>query len=89
MQFSHANGFPASCYAAMTAELARSYRIGAIDAIGTDPRYPPTEGWPLLVEQLIAALIGIAVRRRKRISAPGSYSGISPSSVWRAMSSMR
>jgi pimeloyl-ACP methyl ester carboxylesterase len=40
----------------MTAELARHYRIGAIEAIGTDPRYPPTEGWPLLVEQLIAAL---------------------------------
>ena len=40
----------------MTAELARSYRIGAIDAIGTDPRYPPTEGWPLLIEQLIATL---------------------------------
>ena len=40
----------------MTAVLARRYRIGAIEAIGTDPRYPVTEGWPLLVEQLIAAL---------------------------------
>ena len=40
----------------MLAPLARKYRIGAIDAIGIDPRYPVTEGWPLLVEQLIAAL---------------------------------
>jgi len=40
----------------MHAPLSRRYRIGAIDAIGTDPRYPVTEGWPLLVEQLIAAL---------------------------------
>ena len=40
----------------MTAELARRYRIGAIEAIGTDPRYPVTEGWPLLVRQLIDAL---------------------------------
>ena len=40
----------------MHAPLARRYRIGAIDAIGTDPRYPVTEGWPLLVEQLIDTL---------------------------------
>lgn len=40
----------------MHAPLARRYRIGAIDAIGTDPRYPVTEGWSLLVEQLIATL---------------------------------
>ena len=56
LHFSHANGFPASCYAVMQRELARSYRIGAIEAIGTDPRYPVTESWPLLVEQLIATL---------------------------------
>ena len=56
LHFSHANGFPASCYAAMHAPLARDYRIGAVEAIGTDPRYPVTEGWPLLVEQLIATL---------------------------------
>lgn len=40
----------------MTAELASSYRIGAIEAIGTDPRYPVTEGWPLLVRQLVDTL---------------------------------
>ena len=56
LHFSHANGFPAPCYAAMLEPLAQRYRIGWIEAIGTDPRYPPTEGWPLLVEQLIGAL---------------------------------
>jgi pimeloyl-ACP methyl ester carboxylesterase len=56
LQFSHANGFPAPCYAAMLAGLGGRYRIRAIEAIGTDPRYPPTEGWTLLVEQLIDAL---------------------------------
>lgn len=40
----------------MLGPLARNYRISAIEAIGTDPRYPATEGWPLLVEQLIATL---------------------------------
>lgn len=36
--------------------LAPRYRIGAIEAIGTDPRYPVTEGWPLLVRQLVDTL---------------------------------
>jgi pimeloyl-ACP methyl ester carboxylesterase len=36
--------------------LGRHYRIGWIEAIGTDARYPVTEGWPHLVEQLIDEL---------------------------------
>jgi pimeloyl-ACP methyl ester carboxylesterase len=36
--------------------LGGRYRIGWIEAIGTDPRYPVTEGWPQLVEQLIDTL---------------------------------
>ena len=56
LQFSHANGFPAGCYAAMLRGLAPRYRIGAIEAIGTHPHYPVTEGWPLLVRQLIDEL---------------------------------
>jgi len=40
----------------MLSSLSSSFRISFIDAIGTDPRYPPTEGWPHLVEQLIAVL---------------------------------
>lgn len=56
LHFSHANGFPAPCYEAMLAPLARHYRVGWIEAIGTDPRYPPTEGWPHLVQQLLDTL---------------------------------
>ncbi len=56
LHFSHANGFPAPCYEAMLAPLRRRHRVGFIEAIGTDPRYPPTEGWPHLVEQLIDTL---------------------------------
>jgi pimeloyl-ACP methyl ester carboxylesterase len=56
LHFSHANGFPAPCYAQMLAPFARRYRVGWIEAIGTDPRYPPTEGWPRLVAQLIDTL---------------------------------
>jgi len=56
LHFSHANGFPAPCYEAMLAPWRERFRVGAIEAIGTDPRYPPTEGWPHLVEQLIDVL---------------------------------
>ncbi|HEX9182201.1 MAG TPA: alpha/beta hydrolase [Burkholderiales bacterium] len=56
LHFSHANGFPAPCYAQMLVPLERRYRVGWIEAIGTDPRYPPTEGWPRLVAQLIDTL---------------------------------
>jgi pimeloyl-ACP methyl ester carboxylesterase len=40
----------------MLGELRRRYRVGWIDAIGTDPRYPVTDGWPHLVEQLVDVL---------------------------------
>ena len=49
--FAHANGFPASSYAALFAHLP--FQVSYIDAIGMEPRYPPTEGWPYLVNQWI------------------------------------
>jgi len=36
--------------------LSSSFRISSIDAIGTDPRFPVTEGWPRLAEQLILSV---------------------------------
>ena len=36
--------------------LGKRYRVGWIEAIGMDPRYPVTEGWPHLVDQLIDTL---------------------------------
>lgn len=37
----------------MLAQLGREFRLSWIEAIGTDSRYPITEGWPGLVQQLI------------------------------------
>jgi pimeloyl-ACP methyl ester carboxylesterase len=37
----------------MLSLLKKDFSISFVDAIGTDPRYPPTEGWPHLVEQLL------------------------------------
>jgi pimeloyl-ACP methyl ester carboxylesterase len=36
--------------------LGGDFKVSWIEAIGTDPRYPPTEGWPRLVDQLIESI---------------------------------
>ena len=40
----------------MLAPLASTFQISFIDAIGMDPRHPPTEGWPHLIDQLVSEL---------------------------------
>lgn len=54
LHFSHANGFPASTYRTIFAELADDYEIRAIERIGHDPRFPVTRDWPHLVDELLA-----------------------------------
>lgn len=56
IHFSHANGFPASTYRTIFAELADDYEIRAVERYGHDPRYPVTRDWPHLVEQLLAQI---------------------------------
>jgi pimeloyl-ACP methyl ester carboxylesterase len=40
----------------MLAPLASSFEVSWVDAIGTDARFPVTEGWPHLVDQLIGSI---------------------------------
>jgi pimeloyl-ACP methyl ester carboxylesterase len=40
----------------MLEPLASRFDVSFIDAIGTDPRHPPTEGWPHLVDELIQSI---------------------------------
>jgi pimeloyl-ACP methyl ester carboxylesterase len=54
LHFSHANGFPASTYRTIFAELADDYEVRAIERIGHDPRFPVTRDWPHLVDELLA-----------------------------------
>lgn len=56
LYFSHANGFPAPAYRHMLDVLEGAFRISVVSALGMDPRYPPTEGWPLLADQVIEAI---------------------------------
>ena len=53
IHFSHANGFPASIYRTIFAELSDDYELRYIDRIGHDARYPVTRDWPHLVEELL------------------------------------
>lgn len=51
--FSHANSFPASTYRVMLDSLrARGFAVHAIEKFGHDPKYPVTDNWPNLVQQL-------------------------------------
>lgn len=52
--FSHANSFGAATYHVLFEALkARGFDVTAIDKFGHDPRYPVTNNWPHLVQQLI------------------------------------
>lgn len=51
--FSHGNSFPASTYRVVLDSLrARGFGVDAIEKFGHDPKYPVTDNWPHLVQQL-------------------------------------
>ena len=52
--FSHGNSFAASTYGVLFKDLkARGFNVKAIDKVGHDPRYPVSNNWPHLVQNLI------------------------------------
>jgi pimeloyl-ACP methyl ester carboxylesterase len=51
--FSHANSFPASTYRVLFDELRRrGFTVRALEKFGHDPRYPVSNNWSHLVQQL-------------------------------------
>lgn len=56
LQFSHANGFPAPCYRVFLDALADRFDVRHVDRFGHDPRFPVTDGWRHLAEELIAKI---------------------------------
>jgi pimeloyl-ACP methyl ester carboxylesterase len=51
--FSHANSFAASTYRVLFGELRRrGFKVRAVDKFAHDPRYPVSNNWPHLVQQL-------------------------------------
>lgn len=53
IHFSHANGFPAGSYTQMLAHFKPKYAIGCIERIGHNPKYPVTNNWTYLPQELI------------------------------------
>lgn len=53
IHFSHANGFPGSTYKQLLTMLEPQYDVHYIDIVGMDKKYPVTNNWNLLVDQLI------------------------------------
>jgi len=51
--FSHANGFPAPCYARLFAALQDDFEIRYLPRLGHHPEYPVTDGWPGLQQELV------------------------------------
>jgi pimeloyl-ACP methyl ester carboxylesterase len=58
IHFSHGNSYPAGSYNRFFDYLRADFDIRALDMYGHDPRYPVTDGWPKLVDQLIAQIEG-------------------------------
>jgi pimeloyl-ACP methyl ester carboxylesterase len=51
--FSHANGFPAPCYARMFAALDDAFDIRYVPRLGHDPAHPVSDGWPEVMRELV------------------------------------
>ncbi|MFZ2306229.1 MAG: alpha/beta hydrolase [Rhodoferax sp.] len=52
--FSHANSFPASTYRVLFKDLrSRGYTVKAVEKFGHDSRYPISNNWPQVVQQLV------------------------------------
>ncbi len=58
IHFAHANSFPAGCYRKLLGALADQFDTAAIERIGHDVRYPVSDNWPNLVDELIASVEG-------------------------------
>lgn len=52
LHFAHANGVPSAVYSKMLHALDDAFAIRTLPVLGTDPRYPVTDNWPQLVEQV-------------------------------------
>jgi pimeloyl-ACP methyl ester carboxylesterase len=61
--FSHANSFGASTYRVMFEELRRlGHTVEALDQLGHNPKYPVTNNWPHVLEELREFVAGIKAK---------------------------
>ncbi|WP_211441939.1 alpha/beta fold hydrolase [Collimonas humicola] len=56
LHFVHGNSFPAGTYRQFLDFLRRDYDVRSLDIHAHNPKYPVTDGWPALVQELIDEL---------------------------------
>ena len=52
IHFAHANGFPAKTYNKIFASLSEDFEIGFIERHGHNPKFPVSDNWKLLKDEL-------------------------------------
>lgn len=52
LHFAHANGLVSACYTKFLNELARTYEVRVVPALGTNPAFPVDNNWKSLTEQV-------------------------------------
>lgn len=57
IHFAHANGVPSLVYEKILNGLRADFDVVTLPLIGTDPRYPVSNHWPHLVDQLIDSVL--------------------------------
>jgi pimeloyl-ACP methyl ester carboxylesterase len=73
--FSHANGFPAGCYRQMLEPVrAAGWQVLALPKFGHDPRFPVTNNWPHLRDELLA-FVAAEVAPTQRLTLMGHSMG--------------
>ena len=74
--FSHANSFPAGTYRILFGALReRGFQVHAVERYGHDPRYPVTNNWTHLVEQLADHAAALQQRTGERAFLVGHSLG--------------
>lgn len=56
IHFVHGNSFPSGTYCVFLEQLGERYTVRTTDMVGHDPKYPVTDGWRFLVQELIDTL---------------------------------
>ena len=84
MVFSHANGFPAPCYAKMFGALKDDFDIRYLPRLAHNPAYPVSDGWPELTHELIEF-----IEQGPHPAGLGDQGGSIADSAWRGAGAAR